>query len=365
MSEDKTQDSRDATADNNSDAKQNDPWINGRTQSDTDTGKAEGSSSRNGEKETPDLSKEDWEKDLVNRLAFSAINEQRRSRRWSIFFKSSFLLYLIILLIIYIPNKTGELHIGPHTALVELSGPIGDNTNANANTVITGLRNAFKDENTRAVILRINSPGGSPVQAGYIYDEIMRLRKKYPKIPLYAVAADTCASAAYYIASAADKIYADKASIVGSIGVLMDGWGFVDAMNKLGIERRLLTSGENKAFLDPFSPMKEKNKKFMQGLLDEVHQQFINSVKKGRGSRLNVNYPGVFSGLFWTGEQSLKIGLVDGLGSVGYVAREVVKQENIVDFTSRPDYFQRFANRIGVAMANSLWSDVIGQVNLR
>ena len=311
-----------------------------------------------------DLSGDDWERDLVNRLAFSAINEQRRTRRWNIFFKSAFLLYIVGILFLYMPDETGDIHIGPHTAMVELSGPISDNAFANANTIITGLRNAFKDKNTKAVILRINSPGGSPVHAGYINDEIERLREKYPEIPLYAVVADICASAAYYIAAAADEIYADKASIVGSIGVLMDGYGFVDTIEKLGVERRLMTAGENKAFLDPFSPVKEKHKAHMQDLLDNVHDQFINEVKEGRGDRLK-DHPGVFSGLVWSGDKSVDIGLIDGLGNISYVAREIVKQEKIVDFTPRPDYFDRFAERLGVAMGSSFSSVFNSQGTIR
>lgn len=308
--------------------------------------------------------KPDWEKDLINRLAFASINEQRRSRRWSVFFKFAFLLYLIGILFLYFPEDRGEIHLGSHTAMVEISGPIADNSFANANTIITGLRAAFKDKNTKGVILRINSPGGSPVQAGYINDEIYRLREKHPNIPLYAVVTDMCASAAYYIAVGAQEIYADKASIVGSIGVLMDGFGFVDTMKKLGVERRLMTAGENKAFLDPFSPISQKDKAHMQSLLDNVHQQFISVVKKGRGSRLSANSD-IFTGLFWSGEKSVDLGLIDGLGSMGYVARELVGEEKIVDFTPRPNYLDRFAERIGVAAASSLSSILFTQGGLK
>ncbi|MDX1811623.1 MAG: S49 family peptidase, partial [Gammaproteobacteria bacterium] len=332
-----------------------DPWTQGsgeekqQTQQQTEeTPQKESIAKKKKPKETPDLNKEGWERDLVNRLAFSAINEQRRSRRWNIFFKSAFLLYLLSIFFMYLPEETGELHLGPHTAMVEISGPIADNAFANANSIITGMREAFKDKNSKALILRINSPGGSPVHAGYVYDEIKRLRKKYPDKKLYAVVTDLCASAAYYIASAADEIYADKASIVGSIGVIMDGYGFVDAMKKVGVERRVMTAGKNKAFLDPFSPLKEEQKEHMQGLLDDVHVQFINAVKQGRGDRLKTDYPGIFSGLVWSGDQSVEIGLTDGLGSMSYVAREIIGQEKIVDFTPRPDYFERFADRLGV-----------------
>jgi len=303
----------------------------------------------------PDIHSEDWQKDLINRLAFSAINEQRRTRRWNIFFKSVFILYLLGILALYIPKGKTDLSIGSHTALIDLSGPISDSSAANADTIVGGLRTAFKDKNTKAVIIRINSPGGSPVQAGYINDEMFRLREKYPDIPLYAVVSDICASAAYYIASGATEIYADKGSIVGSIGVLMDGYGFTEAIDKLGVERRLITAGENKGFLDPFSPLKDEDKKFMEGMLTEVHQQFIDVVKKGRGDKL-VDDPKLFSGLFWSGESSVNLGLVDGLGSSSYVAREIVGVEKIVDFTPRPNYLDRFAERIGVSAANAISS---------
>lgn len=293
-----------------------------------------------------------WEKDTLNRLAFAAINEQRRSRRWSVFFKSLLFIYLFVI-IFYLPSdfsKTGIKH-GEHTALIDLEGVIAANTQANADNLVGGLRAAFKDKKTKAVIMRINSPGGSPVQAGYVYDEIKRLRKKYPAIKLYAVVADICASGGYYIAAAADEIYADKASIVGSIGVLMDGFGFVDTLKKVGVERRLMTAGEHKGVLDPFSPLKKSEVKHVQNLLDTVHRQFIDQVKAGRGERL-ADDPKLFSGLFWNGEEGVKLGLVDGLGSTSYVAREIVGVENIVDFTPRQNYLDRFADRIGVTLAN-------------
>ncbi len=306
-----------------------------------------------------------WERDLVNRLAFAALNEQRRARRWGIFFKSLLFIYLFALLVWYFPTEEGDISLGgPHTALVDIKGPIADNAMASADNIARGLRAAFKDGNTRAVILRINSPGGSPVQAGQVYDEIRRLRQKYPDIPLYAVAGDLCASAAYYIASAADEIYADKASLVGSIGVLMDGYGFVDTLKKLGVERRLITAGEDKAFLDPFSPLKPEHRAFMQGLLDNVHRQFIEAVKNGRGERL-ADDPKLFSGLIWNGDQALELGLVDGLGSAGYVAREVVGVDKIKDFTPRPNYLDRFARQLGTAMSEAMLQLVGAQPGLR
>ena len=238
-----------------------------------------------------------------------------------------------------------------HTALVELNGVISDKDEANADSVVTALRDAFDNEHSAGVILRINSPGGSPVQSGYIYDEIRRLREKHPDTPLYAVVTDICASGGYYIASAADKIYADKASIVGSIGVRMDNFGFVEAIDKLGVERRTLTAGENKALLDPFLPENEKAKAHMQTMLDEIHQQFIDSVKKGRGDRLDTTVEGIFSGLIWTGQAAVNIGLVDELGSSSHVAREVIGEETIVNYTVKQDIFERFAERLGSSVA--------------
>ncbi len=297
----------------------------------------------------------EWQRDLLNRLAFSSINEQRRARRWGIFFKFMVFAYIFFILF-YIPRDWGGADIklgGEHTALIEIAGVIAADTPASADTVVGGLRAAFKDENTAGIILRINSPGGSPVQSGYIYDEIKRLRALYPETPLYAVVVDVCASGGYYIAAAADEIYADKASMVGSIGVVMNGFGFTGAMDKLGVERRLLTAGESKGFLDPFSPLKEGEVEHVKGMLGNIHQQFIDAVKDGRGERL-VNSDKIFTGLVWSGEQAVELGLVDGLGSSSYVAREIIGAERIVDFTPRPDYFQQFADRIGMTMANTL-----------
>lgn len=294
--------------------------------------------------------------DIVNRLAFAALNEQRRTRRWNIFFKGLLFAYLfLIMLMIYLPaDKSGaKLTVGKHTALVEVNGVIADNTEANADTIVTGLRDAFEDRNTAGVIIRINSPGGSPVQAGYVNDEISRLREKYPDTKIYAVVTDICASGGYYIAAAADEIYADKASIVGSIGVLMNGFGFVDAMKKMGIERRLYTAGENKGILDPFSEVKPEDVAHIKSMLGNIHEQFIDIVKKGRGDRL-VENKSIFSGLFWTGEQAIELGLVDGLGSSSYVARELIQAETIVDFTPRPNYLDRFADRFGIVMADAM-----------
>ena len=296
-----------------------------------------------------------FEQSLVNELAKEILIEQRRSRRWGIFFKLLLAIYFFSFLLIYLAGESemSGLTGGKHTALVDIEGVIAADTDANADYIVTGLRHAFEDKNTKGVILRINSPGGSPVQAGYVNDEIKRLREEYPDIPLYAVISDICASGGYYIAAAADKIYANKASIVGSIGVIMSGFGFVDAIDKLGIERRLLHAGEHKGFMDPFQPIKTDEKNHVQGLLDEIHQQFIDVVKEGRGDRL-VNDDKLFTGLIWSGEESVKLGLVDGLASASQVARDIIGAEDIVDYTKHENYLDRFANRIGSAMFNSL-----------
>jgi len=304
-----------------------------------------------------------WQRNMIERLAFGALQEQRRTRRWSIFFKALFFLYFVAVFIAYLPSDLTEKGIAgkDHTALVEIHGVIADDTEANADDIIGGLRDAFENKGTKGIILRVNSPGGSPVQSGYVYDEIVRLREKHPDIHLYAVVTDVCASGCYYIASAADEIYADKASIVGSIGVLMNGFGFVDTMKKLGVERRLITAGENKGFMDPFSPMKEDEKAHLENLLEIIHQQFINAVKKGRKDKL-VDDPKMFSGLMWSGEQAVKLGLVDELANSSYVAREVIGEEKIVDFTYREPYFQKVLNRFGASMAKSLISSSAGTI---
>ena len=295
-----------------------------------------------------------WEKDVLTSIATEGIKEQKRSRRWGIFFK--FLTFAYLFAIIIIMNQSSSdsgLKGGKHTALVELKGVIAPGEDASADNVITALRSAFKDPDTVGIILRINSPGGSPVQSGYIYDEILRLREKYPDTPMYAVISDICASGGYYVAAAAEKIYADQASIVGSIGVRMDNFGFVDAMKKLGVERRTLTAGENKALLDPFAPENPAVTKHLTGLLKSVHDQFINAVKQGRGDKLK-EVDGMFTGLIWTGDQSVELGLVDELGSSSYVAREVFKEENIVNFTVQPDFLERFSKQIGAQISNLL-----------
>lgn len=293
-----------------------------------------------------------WEREVVTQLAEHSLKEQRRSRRWGILFKILTFAYIGVILYMYNNVSLTEVSLTEkHTALVELNGLIADDEEANADNIITALRDAFDNENSAGIILRINSPGGSPVQSGYIYDEIVRLREKNPDTPLYAVITDICASGGYYIAAAADKIYADKASIVGSIGVRMDNFGFVDAMNKLGVERRTLTAGKNKALLDPFLPVDEKTTAHMQVMLSEIHQQFIDSVKKGRGDRLDTSVEGLFSGLIWTGEAAVTIGLVDELSSSSKVARDVIGEETIVNYSVEEDILERFANRLGSSAA--------------
>ncbi len=298
-----------------------------------------------------DRSSTNWEREAIYNLAAAGLQEQRRARKWGIFFKLLGFAYLTIFVISLLgfnfSNMTSAT--GKHTALVELAGVIADGENASADNVVSGLRAAFENDRSAAVILRINSPGGSPVQASYINKEIKRLRELHPDKPMYAVVADICASGGVFAAVAADKIYADKASIVGSIGVRMDSFGFVEALDKLGIERRLMTAGEHKALLDPFLPESSYEKKHVQTLLDEIHQQFIDVVKEGRGDKL-ANDPALFSGLFWTGEQALELGLVDGFGSASYVAREVVGVEDVRDYTYREDIFQQLAGRFGAAI---------------
>lgn len=298
------------------------------------------------------------EKELLEHLAFASLTEQRRSRRWGIFFKSAFLLYLIAILWLMLPPDTFESRTKPHTALIDIHGVIEAGGAADADSIATSLNEAFKDSNTQGIILRIDSPGGSPVQAAYVYDEIRRLQKKYPKIKVYAVCSDLCTSAAYYIASAANQIYANPSSLVGSIGALMEGFGLVDAIHKVGVERRLFVSGAHKGMLDPFSPLTDQDKAFAQKMLDIVHQQFINKVKEGRGSRLKDD-PELFSGLAWTGEQALPLGLIDGFGSAGYVAREIIKNDDIVDYTIKPSYMEILASKVGATFAKSIKSELI------
>lgn len=308
---------------------------------------------------SPENSKE-WR--LIEKMVSTLGAEQRRSRRWGIFFKLLTFSYLLVLLLIASGQwKQGgsASGLGDHTAVVDVHGVIADKEDASASNIISSLQRAFKNENSRAVMLRINSPGGSPVQSGYVYDEIKRLRGIYPQKKVYAVISDIGASGAYYIAAAADEIYADKASLVGSIGVTASGFGFVDTLDKLGVERRVYTSGEHKAFLDPFSPEKPQEVQFWKSVLDSTHQQFIDQVRKGRGDRLKESKE-TYSGLVWSGEQAVEMGLIDGLGSPESVAREIVGYEDIVDYTAKDDPFEKFAKSMGASMGKSLQSSVLG-----
>ena len=295
-----------------------------------------------------------WERQLLEKLAFSSLKEQRAKRRWGIFFKFLILSYLVaVLVLVFDWGGTEKITDGKHTALINLRGTIDASGDASAEKINGALQSAFEDKGTAGIIMRINSPGGSPVQSGIVYDEIRRLRAKHPEIPLYVVVEDLCASGGYYIASAADKVFVDKASIVGSIGVLMDGFGFTGTMDKLGVERRLLTAGENKGFLDPFSPQDEKQKEHARLLLGEIHKQFIDVVRKGRGSRLKET-PDMFSGLMWTGSQSIQLGLADDFGTVDSVARDLIKVESILDYSVKENIAERMAKRLGAEMSQSL-----------
>lgn len=297
---------------------------------------------------------ENPERGALERLLLAHLTEQRKARRWSVFFRSLGFIWLFILLGFLLTYEgEGFTSTGPHTALVELEGEIGGEDGMRADALIAALNGAFDDKHTRGVVLRINSPGGSPVQAGQVYDEMRRLRGKYPKIPLYVVVDDVCASGGYYIAAAADRIFVDKASLVGSIGVLMDGFGFTEGMKKLGVERRLLTAGDNKGFLDPFLPVDPRQEAHARAMLGEVHDQFIQIVRQGRGARLKET-PDMFSGLIWSGARSIELGLADALGSLDYVAREVVKAEDIVDFTPQEGLAERLARRIGTSMGQAM-----------
>ena len=304
-----------------------------------------------------------WERKTLEKVALAAVDEQRRARRWGIFFKLLGFAYLTVLLAAVIDWSAFNPEVtARHTALVELTGVIQAKGDANADDVVSALQSAFDDKTAAGVILRINSPGGSPVQAGIIADEIGRLRAKHADKPLYVVVEDVCASGGYYVAAAADRIYVDKASIVGSIGVLMDGFGFTGTMDKLGVDRRLLTAGENKGFLDPFSPQNDRHKEHAQGMLNDIHQQFIEVVRKGRGTRLKET-PDMFSGLMWTGAKSIELGLADGFGTVDSVARDVIKAEEIRDYTVKPNFAEKFARRFGAdaaaGVANALTQFIV------
>jgi protease-4 len=307
-----------------------------------------------------------WERQVLEKLLLGTLQEKRRARRWGIFFKLLAFGWLTVGLLMASGWLVSDRKVagGRHTALVELNGVIADQTEASAEGIVSSLRAAFEDRNTAGIVLRINSPGGSPVQAGIIHDEIRRLRAKHPGTPLYAVIEEVCASGGYYVAAAADRIFVDKASLVGSIGVLMEGFGFVGAMEKLGVERRLLTAGTNKGFLDSFSPLPDDQRRHAQAMLDEIHKQFIDVVRTGRGERLKDS-PELFSGLVWTGARSVEMGLTDAIGSVDSVARDVIKAEDIVDYTRRESLAERLAGRLGATMAKAWAPFTQPGVNLR
>jgi protease-4 len=289
----------------------------------------------------------------LEHLARDLLAERRAERRWRVFFRLSWLLLAgLITWSLFSQRLHPTTPSGPHTALVDVRGEIAPDTEASAELLIGALRQAFEDHGAQAVVLRINSPGGSPVQAGIVNDEIRRLKAKHHK-KVYAVVEEICASGAYYIAVAADEIYVDKASLVGSIGVLMDGFGFAGLMDKLGVERRLLTAGENKGMLDPFSPQNARHKAYAQAMIDQIHQQFIRVVKAGRGTRLKET-PEMFSGLFWNGEDAVRLGLADSFGNLDFVARDIVKAEEVIDYTPRDNVAERLAKRFGAAMGEGM-----------
>ena len=292
-----------------------------------------------------------WERETLEKLVFATIKERRAARRWSIFFRLAFLAVVVVGLWTYLGLSFGsdDENLGRHTALIEINGEIEAEGSGAADNVIPSLNKAFADSGSAAVVLRIDSPGGSPVQAGIIVDEIRRLKRGYPDKPLYVVVDEICASGGYYIAAAADRIYVNKASIVGSVGVLMDSFGFTGTMEKLGVERRLMTAGVNKGFLDPFSPQSDKHRAHAQEMLNEIHQQFITVVRTGRGARLKET-PEMFSGLYWTGAKAVEMGLADGFGTVDTVARDIVKAEDIVDYTAHEGLPERVLKKFGASV---------------
>ena len=312
------------------------------------------SSTNNDTKQTSSDSN-DWERKVIQDLAFAAIKEQRASRRWGYVFKGFIFIYLVIVLMMTMSNHDIQAYAEEHTALVNINGLIAADAEASADNIVAGLRDAFDNQQAKGLIIRLNTPGGSPVQSGIINDEVKRLRSIRPDFPVFAVIQDICASGGYYIAVSAQEIYADKASIVGSIGVRMDSFGFTDTIAKLGVERRSITAGQNKSFLDPFLPVKDKDIEHAQSMLNNIHQQFIKVVKEGRGDRL-ANTPNLFSGLFWSGEQALPLGLIDGLANSSTVARDKIGAEKIVDYTPRPNYLDKFTNRLGASLSHVLVS---------
>jgi len=307
-----------------------------------------------------------WEREVIEKLALAAVTEQTRARRWGVFFKSLMFVYLIAVFGVAVyPKISQDIGVDSknHTAVIDVVGMIADGKDADADSIIESLRNAVKDKHTKGIILNANSPGGSPVQSSYVYEEIRKIKKEHPELPIYAVVSDMCASGCYFIVSASDKIFVNPSSLVGSIGVIMDGFGFVDTMQKLGVERRLITAGAHKAMLDPFSPPKEDESRYVQGLINQVHQQFINAVKAGRGDRLKES-PDLFSGLVWTGEEGVKLGLVDAVGTQDYVAKELIGAEKRVDFSRQEHLLDKLAGKLGASFGQAIGSLVQG-VSLR
>ena len=301
---------------------------------------------------------------LPEKFAAAYLRDRRSERRWRLFFR---LTWLLLAMAIAYGVLVSRGHVagpsGPHTALIEVRGEIAADGEASAENLVPGIKSAFEDAGAQAIVLRINSPGGSPVQAGIINDEIRRLKVLHNK-KVYVVVEEMCASGAYYIAVAGDEIYADKASVVGSIGVLMDSFGAVGLLDKLGVERRLLTAGANKGIGDPFSPLPPKQRAYIQAMLDQIHQQFITVVKEGRGNRLKET-PETFSGLFWNGQQALEMGLIDHLGNLDYVAREVVKAETVIDYTPKENLAERLARRFGTSIGAGAVKALQGAITIR
>jgi len=301
-----------------------------------------------------------WEQQVIEKMVLASVTEQRRARRWGIFFKSVFFLFALFVIIMLSSGGRDSATGGiteTHVAVIDVQGIIDAERSANAKDIIESLDEAFKEPKATGIILNINSPGGSAVQAGLVYDEIMRLRKENPEKKVYSVISDSGASGAYYIAAASNEIYANRASLVGSIGVLMDGFGFVDTMKKIGVERRLFTAGEHKGWLDPFSPEKPEDVAFLKDLLDTIHTQFIDSVREGRGDRLKEN-PEIFSGLAWSGEQAVGLGLIDGLGSMNSVASHFFNTDNLVDYSHKETFFERLSGEFPKAIANELVGNI-------
>lgn len=313
--------------------------------------------------ESPKSKPPHWEREVLEKLALAAITEQSRARRWNVFFKSLLCLYLLALMAIalYPKMKNDMVSDSDHTAVIDLVGPIAEDKEANATDIIDSLRDAVKDTHTKGIILHANSPGGSPVQSSYVFEEIRKIKKEHPTLPIVAVVSDICASGCYYIVAASDKIYVNPSSLVGSIGVLMDGFGFVETMQKLGVERRLLTAGTHKAMLDPFSPPKEDETSYMKGLLNQVHNQFIQAVKTGRGERLR-EASDTFSGLVWTGEEGIKFGLVDAVGNNDSVARDIIGAKKLVNFSHQAHLLDKLVGKLGVSFGQAMASLLITPV---